>query len=271
MDAHGFLTPRPCERCGKPLHGEGTGYPAELYAGTFTGLCYPCTSAAPFATGDVEPSGAVWWDHPPSCPSHRRDRERYLAFEDCPRCHGKGAAYVSRSFGAGGGYYTQCAACSERHEAHETIKARREVEARQRAAYRVWQDRMNAEFRVRLAAAGLLEKPEGCTCGAGPLGRCRLCIPLKPQIDAIAAAVLAEGPKALEGETVPEFPPGWAGAPLVVSPGSKPGTWVISRSDARHLNLATSKTRENAEKWAKRHARGLTKALGMTPDVKVEG
>lgn len=34
-----------CNRCGKPLNKDG-GHPAELYAGTYTGLCYGCQNSS---------------------------------------------------------------------------------------------------------------------------------------------------------------------------------------------------------------------------------
>jgi hypothetical protein len=214
MDRDGFFPAQPCRRCGKPLCGQGTGYPAELYAGTYTGLCYHCTGAGAFATGETLPSGAAWWDWPPSCPSHRRDRERYYAFEGCEKCRGQGGVYVPRSFGQGGGYMAQCPVCRARHEAHPTTIAQREADARRAVACDAWRTRMEAEFQARLQAAGLAGKPESCTCGPKWMSvKCPACVAQQAAIDPIATAVLAEGPKAPEGETVPEFPEGWAQVP----------------------------------------------------------
>lgn len=111
----GFYPPTPCKRCGKALHGQGTGYPAELYAGTYTGLCYPCTDEPPYFTGEVELSGAKSYSHPPSCPSHRRDRETKLFFEGCDCTFG--------SRGSSWSYRAQCKKCSEQHYNHPAVRA----------------------------------------------------------------------------------------------------------------------------------------------------
>lgn len=81
MDQHGFLPEHPCRTCGRILRGMGTGYPAELYAGTYTGLCYPCTNAVPYMVS--ESVDEIVWSWPPSEPAHRRDRERYVQVKGC--------------------------------------------------------------------------------------------------------------------------------------------------------------------------------------------
>jgi hypothetical protein len=117
----GFLAPSDCKRCGKALSGQGTGTPAELYAGTYTGLCYACTDEAPYAEDRELLSDARAWSHPPSCPSWRREREIFYAFDDCPDCN-HGRIHVSRSDPQGGPYGTQCPKCWERHMDHPAVR-----------------------------------------------------------------------------------------------------------------------------------------------------
>ena len=125
MDKDGFFSPHNCKRCSKPLHGKDSGYPAELYAGTFTGLCYQCTDSGPVLLGRWE-DGCELWEHPPHCPSWRRDREQFVGFSGCAICGGKGRLMVSRHHAAGGPYPKQCQTCSDRHSAAyiEFVKAR---------------------------------------------------------------------------------------------------------------------------------------------------
>lgn len=47
MDEHGFLPAHPCRNCGRQLRGADSSYPAELYAGTYTGICYECHNCEP--------------------------------------------------------------------------------------------------------------------------------------------------------------------------------------------------------------------------------
>jgi len=117
----GFYPEHGCKRCGKPLQGQDTGYPAELYAGTYTGLCYACTSEPPYEDNRCMASGARVWSHPPSCPSHRRDREIFFGFDDCSCNHGRRT--VVRSDGMGGSYGKQCPDCWEDHRSHPLVQA----------------------------------------------------------------------------------------------------------------------------------------------------
>lgn len=102
----------PCKACGKPLNADG-GHPAELYAGTYNGLCYACTKAGPYAV-DVFPDGTVQLSYPPHCPSWRRDREKFYAHPDCEDCAGAGMRMVSRSNMYGGSYPVHCLTCTAR-------------------------------------------------------------------------------------------------------------------------------------------------------------
>jgi hypothetical protein len=71
----------------KPLDADG-GHPAERYAGTHNGLCYPCTATGPYMVEVAELDGCRRLSYPPSCPSLRRDRETELAYPDCEQCLG---------------------------------------------------------------------------------------------------------------------------------------------------------------------------------------
>jgi len=111
----GMYPQHPCKGCGKPLNADG-GHPAELYAGTYTALCYGCERKAPFVVREFLDGGATV-SHPPSCPSWRRDREEFYWYPDCTVCR-MGAVWVSRSLSEGGGYNTHCDTCSKRHYAY---------------------------------------------------------------------------------------------------------------------------------------------------------
>jgi hypothetical protein len=120
MSWDGFLPPSPCRKCGKMLQGKGSGYPAETYAGCATGLCYTCTGAGAYEENYSLVSGAIVWNFPPSCPSHRRSRETYFSFGDCKKCF-KGT--VNKSNGIWGSYPAQCPTCSGRHRSHPIVKS----------------------------------------------------------------------------------------------------------------------------------------------------
>lgn len=110
MNKEGFLPPHSCKNCGKPL---GT-VPAELYQGTYTGLCYKCQDA-PAIVLKTCPDGALHVSHPPHCPSWRRDRELFYAYADCTDCKGLGRLMVSRSCALGGPYPKNCPKCYDRY------------------------------------------------------------------------------------------------------------------------------------------------------------
>ena len=101
-----------CLRCNVKLNADG-GHPAELYAGTFNGLCYRCTGEAGFVIETLD-DGCQVWSYPPHCPSWRRDRERFLGFPDCGECNGTGQAGRGRSFG-GSSFPLHCRECMDRH------------------------------------------------------------------------------------------------------------------------------------------------------------
>jgi hypothetical protein len=120
MDRHGMLPPDMCcARCAKPLNRDGN-HPAELYAGTYNGLCYGCTSAGAFVEKVAGLDGARRVSWPPHCPSWRRDREHHIGYEGCPDCDGLGIRKGTRGNGSGG---TSCEFCSAGYAAHPVRRA----------------------------------------------------------------------------------------------------------------------------------------------------
>lgn len=90
MDRNGmYPADLTCARCGRTLNADG-GHPAELYAGTFNGLCYGCTSSGAYVEKTYVLDGALYLNYPPACPSHRRDRRNYYGYADCETCKGTG-------------------------------------------------------------------------------------------------------------------------------------------------------------------------------------
>ena len=112
MSWDGMYPPHPCRECGKQLNADG-GHPAELYAGTYTGLCYGC-ERKPVRIVQSYEDGAIRLSYAPHCPSWRREREEYQAYPNCPDCDGKGMKIIDRSFAHGGPYPAYCKPCSDR-------------------------------------------------------------------------------------------------------------------------------------------------------------
>lgn len=163
MAWNGFLPDHPCKGCGKPLHGQDSGYPAELYAGTYTGLCYACTSKPAFRLTDYEyVSGAVRWSHAPYCPSHRRDRATFFGFEDCKKCRGRGQVVKPGSFSFSS-YAAQCEECSKRHYAHPLIVAIKLRNERMTVVQRAYKAILEKTGKAHLKKLGLPTEyiPEG--------------------------------------------------------------------------------------------------------------
>jgi len=112
----GMLPSHNCRKCGKPLDSKNR--PAELYLGTYTGLCYDCQNSGSWIAQEFS-DGARVLCYPPHCPSWRRDREHYISYPDCPECKGKGMKIISRANSLGGDYPHYCKTCSNRFcEAH---------------------------------------------------------------------------------------------------------------------------------------------------------
>ena len=116
MDRNGMLPPDWwCTGCGRQLN-EGGRRPAELYAGTFTGLCTGCMGKGPWVTEISVLDGARRVSWPPHCPSWRRDREVHIAYEDCGTCAGLGLETPAYRSWSGGGQY--CRPCISRYSSH---------------------------------------------------------------------------------------------------------------------------------------------------------
>ena len=109
----GMLPPHACKQCGDEM---GT-VPAELYMGTYTGLCYPCSHGAAYCERAYS-SGAESWNFPPHCPAWRRDREHFIGYSGCAICGGRGRVMISRYNSQGGSYPRNCEACATRHYVH---------------------------------------------------------------------------------------------------------------------------------------------------------
>lgn len=116
VESEYYLTGAECLRCGKLLNADG-GHPAEIYAGTFNGLCYGCTGAGPYIVRVSLLDGARVLSYPPHCPSWRRDRETFTAYADCETCGGSGIQGHGMSVG-GGSYPVYCKPCVQRYSAH---------------------------------------------------------------------------------------------------------------------------------------------------------
>lgn len=129
-----------CRGCGCPLNADGF-HPAELYAGTYTGLCYDCERKPFFVASTYALDGAMRVSYPPSRPSWRRDREEFVAYADCETCGGGGIGSVDSLRGSTYRHY--CAACHDRFYAHPLRdRAIRHRQHLYEAAERVWQSEL---------------------------------------------------------------------------------------------------------------------------------
>jgi hypothetical protein len=130
----GFLPPHNCKHCERPLQGQGDGRPAELYAGTYNGLCYDCTGRPGSAEQrTIDGRELIVWEYPPAVPSYSRTRERYLARPNCGKCSGRGFVWRTlRDLWRGnvpcGRYRRSCPRCSRLWQ----TKAERRAERRKR-------------------------------------------------------------------------------------------------------------------------------------------
>lgn len=121
FNREGFYPQHNCKQCGKPLNADGY-HPAELYAGTYTGLCYRCELSEERLLQVNPLDGAQHWEFPPHCPSWRRTRERFTGYLGCDLCKGRGRLWVGRSDAQGGSYSKQCETCSARFFNHPLRK-----------------------------------------------------------------------------------------------------------------------------------------------------
>lgn len=169
MDKDGMFPPEwLCVRCGRVLNADG-GHPAELYAGTYNGLCSACTGAGPYLEGVFVLDGAWRVNYPPHCPSWRRDRERFTGYADCGECHGSGVTGWGQSFG-GSRYREYCRVCTRRFDDHEERAEQRRLS---RELHELAQSRFEEALLERLsisergkkarekALAAVLETPAG--------------------------------------------------------------------------------------------------------------
>ncbi len=121
FDKDGMYPQHNCKGCNKPLNAD-SGHPAELYAGTYTGLCYTCERAPRYIIKTFC-DGAIRYSYAPQCPSWRRDRKEFIAYTDCTDCRGNGR--ISHySYSSWSDYFAQCQACSDRFYNYPPRKAR---------------------------------------------------------------------------------------------------------------------------------------------------
>lgn len=116
MDSRGMLPAGLyCLGCGKTLNADGN-HPAELYAGTWNGLCYGCTGRGAFVAKTAALDGCRQVSWPPYCPSHRRDRDKFLAYADCDLCRGMGVELSPSGYALD--HRRQCGPCLDRCVKH---------------------------------------------------------------------------------------------------------------------------------------------------------
>lgn len=116
MGWDGMLNVKYCTKCGGELNPDGA-RPAEVYAGTYTGLCYNCERAGAYVVR-VHEDGAREISYPPSSPSWRRSREEYIGYLDCEECGGSGFRWEHRAHPQGGSYRGYCSECLKRWVMH---------------------------------------------------------------------------------------------------------------------------------------------------------
>jgi hypothetical protein len=80
--------------------------------------CYECERSGERLLQVNPLDGAQHWEFPPHCPSWRRDRERFIGYEGCAQCEGKGRLWVGRADSQGGSYAKQCEGCGARFWDH---------------------------------------------------------------------------------------------------------------------------------------------------------
>lgn len=165
-DDRGMYPQHPCTGCGRPLNADG-GRPAELYAGTYTGLCYACERKGPFVVATFE-DGCQLVSHPPHCPAWRRDREMYHWYEGCDQCQ-QGRVWVSRAFSEGGPYTRSCPVCAPRHYAFVEEQRRHKLQGHTpfeqlAARYTAEKQRLEAVSRKRVTKTRTREQKAMSAC-----------------------------------------------------------------------------------------------------------
>lgn len=128
-----------CEKCGKELSGKNGSYPAETYAGSYTGLCKDCQNEGAYVVKEYF-DGAKKISHPPLWTSTGRCRDTFKAYDDCDECDGDGMNIIHKSFRDGGKYRAYCEECAERFREHPLRKARDEMEDKFMVLHTAWED-----------------------------------------------------------------------------------------------------------------------------------
>ena len=123
MSWNGFYPPHNCRNCGLPLSGENGPRPAELYAGTYTGLCYKCQSIAKAVVHTSHLDGAMHISYRAQNYSGLGSRVCYVAYADCPVCNGNGRIKGEYNRNACCYSYRHCMTCHHRYyeEPHRKV------------------------------------------------------------------------------------------------------------------------------------------------------
>jgi hypothetical protein len=159
MSWDGFYPDVTCTRCGKIMGdkvGDSYNRPAEVYAGTYTGLCNVCMNEADYTVKEYG-CGAKLISTKPNLPSYRRDRQEHIAYTDCLVCSGKGWIMERGQHGSYKGY---CKACMTRfYNYPQRVFRAKYIEAERHNILKLLSDRFNAEIKpltVRLNDRGML-------------------------------------------------------------------------------------------------------------------
>lgn len=156
MTWNGFLENCRCKNCNKPLSGQDGPRPAESYAGTYTGLCYDCEGAKDFVLTHYQLDSCKLISTPPSCPSWRRERETYYAYDDCSNCKGKGYTWKSGTYGGFSRHY--CEPCINRFSEQETRKLATTIKCRRSTIIRAAENRYTAALLAEIKKQKLSKK-----------------------------------------------------------------------------------------------------------------
>lgn len=153
-----YYTGARCARCRKLLNADGD-HPAEIYAGTFNGLCYGCTSSGPYIVRVSLLDGARVLSYPPHCPSWRRDREEYTGYADCETCQGSGVQGWAPAAGGMDRYRHYCKPCIQRYSSHPVrVLAYGYSETLMRVAETAFQRRLDQASGLKKSASAKLRK-----------------------------------------------------------------------------------------------------------------
>lgn len=123
MAWNGFLPPHNCRNCNQPLSGENGPRPAELYAGSYTGLCYKCQQLDKAIVHTSTLDGALRVTYRAENYSGLGSRVSYVAYPDCPVCNGDGRIKGAYSSSACCYRYSRCQECWARFSAEPHRRA----------------------------------------------------------------------------------------------------------------------------------------------------